>query len=1138
MLSQTRKLLDRFSLLPRGARLSADRRDRRTTLSVEVLEGRLAPASDTWSGAGAIATLANPNPNWSDAQNWVGNVAPRPGDALVFPSGAKAKVANNDYAPGTAFASLSISGDGYQITGNLVQLQGGITNSFGFNTVALPLTLTAAQTFTDAANYTLDLAGSINNGGHLLTISDSGNVLFTGSSISGSGGLTLEGNGFTGKLFLQDRAPDSYTGVTSVTAAGVLVLDGAQGDSIVGNLVAGVGTGPVQNDVVRLALSKQIADTSNVTVSSDGLLDLEGFSDTIGSLTMSGGYVVTGTGTLTLNGNVTTQIPPAGSSTAWIEDHLALATGFGPHTFTVAGGTDLYVPAVVSGGPGAELIKAGPGTMRLGADNTYAGQTVVSAGTLTAASADALGSAGVTVNGGAVLESDNGSLTGAPAFSTLVINGNLANAGVVDMDGAGTVSTLAIHGNYTQAAAATLEMAVANANAFDQVTISGTATLAGTLDVSPQNGFQPAAGNQFPIMTFASSAGKFTTVDLPHPNVLSLRYDPRDLTIVDTATSNGGGSPPSLPPHTDIWTGAGANDNWTNPLNWSAHVAPTPGDTLYFPAAPTATASNNNYTPCTTFASIIIAGIGYKITGNAVTLQNGLTAGNGSGPNTVALPLAFSASEIITAANPGATLVVSGSLNNDGNLLTVDAVGNVLFNGPSITGSGGLAVEGNGTCTLADTAPDTYTGPTQVHSGTLAIANAGALSSATTVDAGATLQLVGGLTISAADSLTLNGFGVNGAGALQAVSGNDTWNGTISLASTTAIATSAGTTLTIGASPTSAETTQGVINGPYTSNLYYEGSGTVVLAGADSYLGYTTVAGGILALDNLNALTGAPYYGGRGTSVDAGATLQLWAAGTYALDPLGLNGSGVGGMGALENMTGNNTWQGPIRLNGNTTMASAAGSTLTTKAEIGNEGYLLTVNAVGNVDFAGFILGAGGLTKNGPCTLTFSNPAPNLYAGATVINAGTLLLAKAAGVSAITGAGVTIDAAATLAGSGTIDANVTNYGLVSPGGAGATGTLTINGNYTQMGSGNLDIGLASTTAIDQLMISGLATLAGTLNVSLLNGFVPKSGDSFEIMTYGSYSGKFGTVNFPNSGDGIVYGPHGVTIEAEATSPSQ
>jgi hypothetical protein len=38
------------------------------------------------------------------------------------------------------------------------------------------------------------------------------------------------------------------------------------------------------------------------------------------------------------------------------------------------------------------------------------------------------------------------------------------------------------------------------------------------------------------------------------------------------------------------------------------------------------------------------------------------------------------------------------------------------------------------------------------------------------------------------------------------------------------------------------------------------------------------------------------------------------------------------------------------------------------------------------------------------------------------------------------------------------------------GGAGATGTLVINGNYSQGSSGALDMALANTSAIDQLMI--------------------------------------------------------------------
>lgn len=334
-------------------------------------------------------------------------------------------------------------------------------------------------------------------------------------------------------------------------------------------------------------------------------------------------------------------------------------------------------------------------------------------------------------------------------------------------------------------------------------------------------------------------------------------------------------------------------------------------------------------------------------------------------------------------------------------------------------------------------------------------------------------------------------------------------------------------------------TIHGVISGLFTSNLSIVDGGTVVLAGADTFEGYTMVTAGFLALDNATALGGAPLNGGRGTTVDSGATLQLEGGITYAIEPLALNGTGVGGTaGALQSLTGNNTWQGPIKLNSAATIASESGSTLIDHVQIANEGYLLTVNAVGNVELATTLSGAGGLTKDGTGTLTFSSSAPNLYTGPTVVNGGTLFLAKPAGIQAVGGTGVTVNAGATLAGSGSINADVTNAGVVSPGGQGAIGSLVINGNYTQTAGGTLSMELAGTKAIDQLMISGVGSLDGTLNVSLLNGFQPAAGNLFQIMTFGSSSGLFGIVNLANPGNGVVlsnvYDPQALTIAALAT----
>ena len=55
---------------------------------------------------------------------------------------------------------------------------------------------------------------------------------------------------------------------------------------------------------------------------------------------------------------------------------------------------------------------------------------------------------------------------------------------------------------------------------------------------------------------------------------------------------------------------------------------------------------------------------------------------------------------------------------------------------------------------------------------------------------------------------------------------------------------------------------------------------------------------------------------------------------------------------------------------------------------------------------------------------------------------------------------------------------------------------------------------------DQLNILGEATLDGGMTVNLINGFQPESGDSFMILTFGSGTGAFATLN----GDGPLFTP--------------
>ncbi|MEM7028213.1 MAG: Ig-like domain-containing protein [Chloroflexota bacterium] len=102
-----------------------------------------------------------------------------------------------------------------------------------------------------------------------------------------------------------------------------------------------------------------------------------------------------------------------------------------------------------------------------------------------------------------------------------------------------------------------------------------------------------------------------------------------------------------------------------------------------------------------------------------------------------------------------------------------------------------------------------------------------------------------------------------------------------------------------------------------------------------------------------------------------------------------------------------------------------------------------------------------------------------------------------------------------LTGSGTIAANITNNGTVSPG-TNDGATLTISGSYTQTAQGRLAIevtSLSSSVTVDQLVISGPATLAGTLDLSVLNNqALPDVGDTFIAITFPTRTGTFDTIN--------------------------
>ena len=121
-----------------------------------------------------------------------------------------------------------------------------------------------------------------------------------------------------------------------------------------------------------------------------------------------------------------------------------------------------------------------------------------------------------------------------------------------------------------------------------------------------------------------------------------------------------------------------------------------------------------------------------------------------------------------------------------------------------------------------------------------------------------------------------------------------------------------------------------------------------------------------------------------------------------------------------------------------------------------------------------------------------------------------------------------------LAGTGTITGTVYNAGRVDVGGIGSAGKLLItngttvsypftpiNGGYTQAANGVLGIelgGAAPGTQFDQLQVTGSAALGGTLDVQTINGYTPPGASTYTVLTYGSRSGAFATLN----GNGETY----------------
>ncbi len=128
-------------------------------------------------------------------------------------------------------------------------------------------------------------------------------------------------------------------------------------------------------------------------------------------------------------------------------------------------------------------------------------------------------------------------LDNSATFSTV---GAFSNTGSLTI-GAG--STLAVNGNYTQGASASLTIGMGGApsgSEYGQLAIAGAADLAGAVNASTASGFTPAAGDNFPVVTYASETGgdslSFTGVNSGALSIFEPVVGPTNI-VLTTVTS-------------------------------------------------------------------------------------------------------------------------------------------------------------------------------------------------------------------------------------------------------------------------------------------------------------------------------------------------------------------------------------------------------------------------------------------------------------------------------------------------------------------------------------------------------------------------------------------------------------------------